>query len=445
MGSLNFFRLFQVMAVIWVSSIPICSAEIRDTKIDSDSRPMILFEKFGFTHKGHVNISVFDVAFKATEPAADLDPADMGFLLLTDEGLVQVLIELEQEPHYCILKSDHIKLLFNFKELDSSNRYTNSFPITDPNEYSLFYANCRHQYQVSMNVHTEMYNMEVSGIKGSEIKDFLPAGQTQLPKLYYCFFLLYLVFLGFWIYECVKQKATLHRIHMLMCALLLLKALNLVCEAEDKSYVKRTGTAHGWDIAFYIFGFLKGIMLFTLIVLIGTGWSFLKPYLQEREKRVLMIVIPLQVFANIASIVIDETGPSTKDWFTWKQAFLLIDIICCCAIIFPIVWSIRSLREASKTDGKAAKNLAKLTLFRQFYIVVVSYLYFTRIVVFALTTVTDYKYKWVSSCADEAVTLAFYIFIFYKFRPVERNPYFVLDDEEEEAAQVILRDEEFEL
>jgi hypothetical protein len=139
-----------------------------------------------------------------------------------------------------------------------------------------------------------------------------------------------------------------HRIHVLMCALLLFKALNLICVAEDKLYVKRTGTAHGWDIASYIFGFLKGILLFTVIVLIGTGWSFLKPYLQEREKNVLMIVIPLQVFANIASIVIAETGPSTKDWFTWEQAFLLIDIICCCAIIFPIVWSIKNLREASK-------------------------------------------------------------------------------------------------
>ncbi|GLJ05916.1 hypothetical protein SUGI_0028160 [Cryptomeria japonica] len=136
----------------------------------------------------------------------------------------------------------------------------------DPNEYSLFFANCHHQYQVSMNVHTEMYNME------GDVKDFLPA-----------------------------------------------------------------------------------------------GWSFLKPYLQEREKKVLMIVIPLQVFANIASIVIDET-------------------------------------------------------------------------------VTAYKYKWVSNCAEEAVSLAFYIFIFYKFQPVDKNPYFVIDDEEEEAvALATLRDEDFDI
>ena len=161
-----------------------------------------------------------------------------------------------------------------------------------------------------------------------------------------------------------------------------------------------------------------------------------------------MIVIPLQVFANISSIIIAETRPSTKDWFTWEQAFLLIDIICCCAIIFfSIVWSIKNLREASKTDGKAARNLANLTLFRQVYIVVVSYIYFTRIVVYTLITITSYKYKWVSNGEEEVVSLAFYIFTFYKFQLVDRNPYLVLDGEEEEPAtqMVALTDENFEL
>uniref|UniRef100_A0A162AJ49 GOST seven transmembrane domain-containing protein n=1 Tax=Daucus carota subsp. sativus TaxID=79200 RepID=A0A162AJ49_DAUCS len=51
------------------------------------------------------------------------------------------------------------------------------------------------------------------------------------------------------------------------------------------------------NVLFYIFGFFKGIIL---IVLIGTGWSFIKPNLQDKEKKVLMIVIPLQVIANVA-------------------------------------------------------------------------------------------------------------------------------------------------
>lgn len=275
--------------------------------------------------------------------------------------------------------------------------------------------------------------------------DYLSAGQTQLPTLFFLFSLAYFGFLGIWAYTCHTNKRSVHRIHMLMAGLLIMKALNLICAAEDKHYVKVTGTPHGWDVLFYIFQFIRVVLLFTVIVLIGTGWSFLKPFLQEKEKKVLMIVVPLQVLANIASIVIGETGPFIKDWVTWNQVFLLVDIVCCCAIIFPIVWSIRALKETSKTDGKAARNLAKLTLFRQFYIVVIGYLYFTRIVVFALRTIAAYKYQWVSNAAEETANLAFYMVMFYMFRPVERNEYFVLDEEEEEAAEMALRDEEFEL
>ncbi len=46
--------------------------------------------------------------------------------------------------------------------------------------------------------------------------------------------------------------------------------------------------------------------------------------------------------------------------------------------------SIRHLQEASQTDGKAAASLRKLKLFRHFYILVVCYVYFTRIIVYLL-------------------------------------------------------------
>jgi hypothetical protein len=32
----------------------------------------------------------------------------------------------------------------------------------------------------------------------------------------------------------------------------------------------------GWQIVYYIFTFLKGIMFFSVIMLVGTGWSLLK-------------------------------------------------------------------------------------------------------------------------------------------------------------------------
>lgn len=159
-----------------------------------------------------------------------------------------------------------------------------------------------------------------------------------------------------------------------------------------------------------------------------------------------MIVIPLQVLKNMASVVISEMGPATKDLLAQNQIFLLIDIVCCCAVFVPIIWSIRSLREASKTDGKAARNLAKLTLFKQFYIVVVGYLYFTRVVAYALGSAISYRYEWVVTTGLEGASLAFYGFIFYNFQLIEKNPYFVINDEEETAATQELEDDDsFEL
>jgi G protein-coupled receptor 107 len=151
------------------------------------------------------------------------------------------------------------------------------------------------------------------------------------------------------------------------------------------------------------------------------------------------------VIANVASAVVGETGPFLRDWVTWNQLFLLIDVACCCAVLFPLVWSIRSLRESSKTDGKAARTLAKLSLFRQFYLVVIGYLYFTRIIVYALRTIASYRYRWVAVTAEEVASLAFYLYMFYMFQPMEKNEYFLLDEGEEELAERALREDEFEL
>ncbi|ESQ41854.1 hypothetical protein EUTSA_v10013548mg [Eutrema salsugineum] len=436
--------VFLLFSAAFLSVVPPSMAEIKSLVISDDARPMILFEKFGFTHTGHVTVSVASVSVSSVSTSAypNPEPSRLGFFLLSEESLLQVLLEIQQNPRFCVLDSHYVTHLFTFRDLSPppNSRFNQSYPVTSPNEYSLFFANCVPETKVSMAVRTEMYNKDPNGSK-----DYLPAGSTQLPSLYSFFFLCYAAFLGFWSYTCWTNKRVVHRIHLLMAGLLLIKSLNLICAAEDKHYVKITGTPHGWDILFYIFQFIRVVLLFTVIILIGTGWSFLKPFLQEKEKNVLIIVIPLQVLANIASIVIGETGPFIKDWVTWNQVFLLVDIICCCAIIFPIVWSIRSLRETSKTDGKAARNLSKLTLFRQFYIVVIGYLYFTRIVVFALKTIAAYKYQWVSFAAEEIVSLVFYSIMFYMFRPEEKNEYFAVDDDEEEAAALALRDEEFEL
>ncbi|CAN0915155.1 Protein CANDIDATE G-PROTEIN COUPLED RECEPTOR 7 [Linum grandiflorum] len=351
----------------------------------------------------------------------DLDLAKIGFFLCTCDTWLYVLQQLEDGEITCALQFDLVKTVFTFKDIPKNiNYYDVVYKEHDADQYTLVFANCLTSLKVSMDVHSTMYNLE----RGGGTRDYLSPGRTILPRVYFLFSLIYFVLAGIWISILYKKLLTVFRIHFFMLVVVIMKALKLLCEDEDKSYIKRTGSAHDWDVVFYIFSFFKGITLFTLIVLIGTGWLFLKPYLQDKEKKVLMIVIPLQVVANIAQVVINETGPYGQDCIAWKQ----------------------NLCEAARTDGKAAVNLMKLTLFRQYYIVVICYIYFTRVVVNALETITSYKYLWTSVVASELATLAFYLFTGLKFKPEAHNPYFVIDDEEEEAAAEQLKlEDEFEL
>uniref|UniRef100_A0A5B7BKF9 Protein GPR107-like n=1 Tax=Davidia involucrata TaxID=16924 RepID=A0A5B7BKF9_DAVIN len=437
-SSHRFFSLLILAASLFFTTTV---AEIRSTEIRSDARSTIPFDEFGFTHSGGLDLNVSQIS-PSPNPKVKTDLTQVGFFLCTRDSWLHVLEQIQDREITCTLQSNLIKRIFTFDQLNDNNRFDRSFKVADANQFTLVFANCVPDLQISMNVHSAMYNFDPK----SGHRDYLSAGKTVLPSIYFMFFLIYSSLAGIWIYILYNKRLSVFHIHFFMLAVVVLKALNLLCETEDKSYIKRTGTAHGWDVLFYIFSFLKGITLFTLIVLIGTGWSFLKPYLQSKEKRVLMIVIPLQVVANVAQVVLDETGPFGQDSYTWKQVFLLVDVICCCAVLFPIVWSIKNLREAARTDGKAAVNLMKLTLFRQYYIVVICYIYFTRVVVYALETITSYRYQWTSVVAGELVTLAFYVFTAYNFRPKVHNPYFALDDDEEEAAAEALKlEDEFEL
>lgn len=430
-------QLFSLLIISLFVSVSF--AEIRFTEIRSDDRRIIPFDQFGFTHRGRLELNVSKISLSI--PSNSLDLSSLGFFLCTRISWAHVLQQLETEIT-CPLNSDAIQRVYAFDSLQGSANFSTVFNETRPDQYTLVFTNCLPKLRVSMNVRSAMYNFDGK----SNRRDYLSAGRTILPRIYFLFSLIYFSMAALWIQVLYKKRLTVYRIHFFMLAVVLLKALNLLCEAEDKSYIKRTGSAHGWDVLFYIFSFLKGITLFSLIVLIGTGWSFLKPYLQDKEKKVLIIVIPLQVVANIAQVVIDENGPYDQVWRTWKQVFLLVDVICCCAVLFPIVWSIKNLREAARTDGKAAVNLMKLTLFRQYYIVVICYIYFTRVVVYALENITSYRYLWTSVVAAELATLAFYVFTGLKFKPEAHNPYFVVDDEEEEAAAEALKlEDEFEL
>jgi len=267
--------------------------------------------------------------------------------------------------------------------------------------------------------------------------DYLSAGDTFLPSIYATFSVLYFIMLVYWIWFFIvpREGNMVFSIHHLMTVALLLKLAAIFFHAVEMHFLKINGHPGGWTWIYLLFSLLKGISFFVVVALIGTGWAFIKPYLTDRDRNVFLVVLPLQIISNIALIIIEETSPGTQSWFTWYDIFRLVDIICCVAILLPIVESIKHLQEASKVDGKAAENIEKLKLFREFYLLVVSYIYFTRIIVFLLNSTLFYNWMWISTFVSELSTALFFMTTGYYFRPVPSNPYLTTKSEREESSE----------
>jgi len=264
-------------------------------------------------------------------------------------------------------------------------------------------------------------------------RNYLSSGLSPLPTVYGLFVIAYVATIVIWIFSFLRARGALvNRVHHLMTVLLVLKLLSLFFKTIDYHFIKTTGSGSGWNIAYLMFASLKGVMLFVLIAVLGSGWTFIKPFLSDKDKKIFLFVIPLQILDNIAMIIMEESAPGSQGWFTWKDIFRLVDIICCGAILIPIIWSIKHLREASQIDGKAFLNMKKLTLFRQFYLLVVSYIYFTRIIVYLVDATLPFRMVWLGDFFSELATIIFFCITGYKFRPATDNPYFALNDEEME-------------
>ncbi|XP_048200924.1 protein GPR107 isoform X2 [Perognathus longimembris pacificus] len=262
---------------------------------------------------------------------------------------------------------------------------------------------------------------------------YLSAGEIPLPKLYISMAFFFFLSGIIWIHILRKQRNDVFKIHWLMAALPFTKSLSLVFHAIDYHYISSQGfPIEGWAVVYYITHLLKGALLFITIALIGTGWAFIKHILSDKDKKIFMIVIPLQVLANVAYIIIESTEEGTTEYGLWKDSLFLVDLLCCGAILFPVVWSIRHLQEASATDGKAAINLAKLKLFRHYYVLIVCYIYFTRIIAFLLKFAVPFQWKWLYQLLDETATLVFFVLTGCKFRPASDNPYLQLSQEEDD-------------
>lgn len=186
-----------------------------------------------------------------------------------------------------------------------------------------------------------------------------------------------------------------------MGALLVVKGLNL-------HYAKVTGTPYGSDNLFYIFQFIRTMLYYTVIAVISKGRSF----------QVLMIDIPIQVLATVASIMVVQVF--LGDSFSWVLGLLMADILCHVGLT-GLTIGIASCKTSETDQAVKIKDiLAKCTLMWLVYILFTLCVH--NSIVLRLGN-RDYNYVW--TMAAEIAGLDLYMQMFYMFRSSEKIEYFV--------------------
>lgn len=296
---------------------------------------------------------------------------------------------------------------------------------------------------------------------------YLTAGEMRLPAMYIYFSISYALCFILWALNIrnirlqrepiwsprdddhsSSSRPVVHAIHHLMTVLLGLKTVTVFFESARYHYIKMNGHAEFLSAVYFTMSFVKGTFMFTVILLIGSGWSLVKPFLNEREKKIIWTVLVLQIIDNIAVIVLSQETEGERLYEDWSAVLHFVDILCCCAVLVPIVWQINSFEstieaeeeQATKNDeqgtsaisnveseapatAEAAKTVQKLKQFRSFYLLVVVYIYFTRIAVYLFATCLGYRQTWLRYFVTELGTLLFYCVVGFLFRPVSDNPY----------------------
>ena len=188
---------------------------------------------------------------------------------------------------------------------------------------------------------------------------YLTAGEMKLPGIYLYFSISYALCLFLWANNIRNirlgrdpiwvprgggaSRPTVLAIHHLMTLLLGLKTATVFFEALRYSSIRIHGHAEFLSAVYYIMSFVKGIFMFTVILLIGSGWSLIKPVLGDKEKKIIWVVLVLQVIDNIAVAVLAQEAEGEKLYDDWSALLHLVDILCCCAILIPIVWQVSAL------------------------------------------------------------------------------------------------------
>ena len=450
--------------------------EIHTLDLENDGRSAFSISTFAFSEGGEISLHVHNYSLYLDDKL--VDDVEWGIVLRPvrskADGPSKLALEAEGIVQECFLQHavqetpELVLLLSNPEEAVVKRRRNLHWGAGDDHDHAKNHMDLVHtfngtgvgRYDIEMIVclPSDQKNAELEltaiftticyNIGASGAPNYLSAGETGLPVLYGMLAALFAFTVGVWCYVLIRRAANVLTLHYMMLTLLMFKMTSLIAYAIHLGFVARLGqtlSVIGWDVVYFLFSFLDGGAMFVIILLVGSGWSYIKPRLNGRDNNMLTAVVVLQVVSNVARVFVGESSPGSAGFVRWGDILAVVDIVCCALVLFPLIWSIHKLKTnlaavkeeskgvASKLDPESGKpmssnatkakdntadanasddggtvgvdmnaasdlahSLKKLKQFRHFYILVVCYIYFTRIVVYLADSAVRFNVWWVS-------------------------------------------------
>lgn len=354
--------------------------------------------------------------------------------------------------HNCPNSLEHLPLEIT-TDLTGRRQYSFNFTmfikdLSEEGTYYLSFHNCHGlQDQDSlvapmdvdyMSSARSIFNLSMFIVETNFPEIYLSSGAKPLPQMYFMLAVMFFLSGCIWLNFIKKQKENTLKIHTLMTILVFAKACSLLFHSINYHFISLDGQpVVTWAYLYYATRSVKGALFFITLALIGSGYTFIKHILSPRDKKFIATIVALQVVAHIAEIMMDESTEGEYSMEFWTKLCGLVDLFSCVAILILISWSLKHLQEASNTDGKAALNLKKMELFKNFYMVSTIYIYVTRIMTYVLLSMVVYRYSWLAELFSELATLVYFITTGYYFQPIPANPYLLLSADNDQDEDIL--------
>lgn len=446
----------SLRALLATSLLALSAARIHHLVIKNDPRFAFIIETFGFLNGGTIELDIKDVAVYPADK-----PHYMGFVVFPVTVVEEANIYVEKliQSRECAVEYPPVgSLVINISDPSTWKEMDEPGEISGSSDFSVLFTHCSpvgSAVSVSFTLDATLKNPG---------NNFLSAGEMNLPAVYGVFAVLFAMMMVAWGLWLKRHKQETAKIHYGMTLLLGLKTLTLVFESVMYHYIVRmprpfphppvrcqvltrptpslqavTGHTTAWNAMFYIFSAGKGFVMVAVSMLVASGWSIMRPFLTEREKKILMVALVLQLLANTAVVMVDELAPGSMQYDAWVWLMHLTDVLSSLAVLIPTTWSMKVLEQtvaASREGdgaGKAQETLARLTRFRNFYFYTISYLYVTRLLVWLLSTRVAYDEGHWPAALEETCTLAYYLYTGIRFRPTSENAYLRVTQDDDDG------------